>query len=233
LTPGNDADPLCLTPRERVVSRVLDNQRRGPSAFELSLERHRLAFLPGQNLVLHGPDATADREYTIASGRHDPALRVLCRLIPNGRLTTQLVKLPRGAALTWSGPYGSFTLRDPGRPLVFVGTGTGISPCRAFLRSFSQIDATVVHGVREESDLFYRREFAGYRYVPCVTRGRSSDVFRGRVTDWLKDAAFSPGAHFYLCGAFDMVHDVTSLLRERGVDPGRIFTEAYYYGQPE
>lgn len=220
-------------PRERVVSRVLEVRRLAPTAYELTMERHALPFLPGQNLVLHGRDATEDREYTIASGTDDPVLQILYRLIPNGGLTTRLAELRAGDPATWSGPYGSFTVRDAAHPVVFVATGTGISPCRAYLRSFPDLEATVVHGVREEDDLFYREEFARHRYVPCVTRPAGASVFRGRVTDWLRDASLALEAHYYLCGAFDMVHDVTALLRDRGIDAGCIFTEAYYYGQPE
>lgn len=220
-------------PRERVVSRVLGAHQLTSTAYELVLERQELAFLPGMNLILHGADATEDREYSIASGVGDPELRILYRRLSNGRLTSRLASLRPEDTAIWSGPYGTLTVRDPLRPLVYVATGTGISPCRSYVRSFPELDATILHGVREEEDLVYADEFARYTYVPCVTRPASGRHYRGRVTDWLAAHPLPEEAHYYLCGAFDMVHDVTSLLTGRGVDPGDIFTEAYYYGQPE
>ena len=129
------------------TSRVLANQAVSPTAFCLTLERTGLEFRAGELVSLHGRDRLDARDYTIASGERDPCLRVLVRLIPHGALTPQLAALRPGDPLELTGPYGTFTVRDPERPLVFVATGTGIAPALAFRRSHPDLNLTVLHGV--------------------------------------------------------------------------------------
>ncbi len=119
-------------------------------------------------------------------------------------------------------------MRDTARPAVFVATGTGVAPCRAFVRTHPGLDLTLVHGVRFAKNLYYREEWAPYAYHTCVS-GEDAQTFRGRVTELCRGLDFGPEAHFYLCGANEMIFDVHALLRDRGVDDSRIFTEAYYY----
>jgi ferredoxin--NADP+ reductase/benzoate/toluate 1,2-dioxygenase reductase subunit len=115
--------------------------------------------------------------------------------------------------------------------MVFVATGTGIAPCRSFVRSSPGLEATVIHGVRVAEDLFYRDAFAAVSYVPCVSRDTRAE-FHERVTDFIDTCRVPEQAHVYLCGAYAMIHDVTALLVRRGVAPEAIFTEPYYYATP-
>ena len=115
-------------------------------------------------------------------------------------------------------------------PFVFVATGTGIAPCRSFVRSHPGLELNVIHGVPERSALHYAGEFKSTDYLPCLSRETCPDGFRGRVTDYVRGRAFPQDAHFYLCGAFEMISEVSDLLEGRGVSPESIFTETYYYG---
>lgn len=221
--PTNSAPPV-----RRWKARILRHRAISPTAFELTLSRDGLAFQAGQLLTIHGRDVTEDRNYTIASGEHDDFLQVLYRHIPAGVLTPQLVPKRAGDELSISAPCGEFVLRDRARPIVFVATGTGIAPCRAYLRTHPDLNLTLLHGVRTAEDLFYREEFAGRPYFPCLTADDRLG-FKGRVTDFSRSIAFPPDAHFYLCGANEMFYEMRDLLAERGVSPSVLFTEAYYY----
>jgi ferredoxin--NADP+ reductase len=209
-------------------ARVLDARQLSPTGYELTFERHRMPFQAGRLITLHGPDVTQDRTYTVLSGEGDENLQILYRHIPTGKLTPHLIRLKAGDPIQFSGPYGEFVLRDPARPIVFVATGTGVAPCRSYIRTHPGLHLTLIHGIRWNADCFYRDEFARYRYVPCVT-GEAGPGYQGRVTDFFKTFAFEPDSHFYLCGANEMIFDMHTLLKERGVDDSRIFTEAYYY----
>lgn len=208
--------------------RVLGQRQLSPTAFELTLERDELTFRAGQLITIHGRDVTEDRQYSIASGEPDDTLQILYRLIPAGVLTPRLVELKIGNIIEISGPYGEFVLRDRSRPIVFIATGTGIAPCRSFVRSYPDLDLTVLHGVRTVDDLFYREEFSRYAYYPCVSADDRAP-FRGRVTDFSRGYRFPHGAHYYLCGANEMFYEMREILLARGVPPEAIFTEAYYY----
>lgn len=202
----------------------------GGGAYELVLKRHHITFAAGQLVTLHGRTVTEDRDYSIASGTPDEHLQILYRHIPNGRLTSHLVQRQAGDILDITGPYGRFVVRDPARPLVFVATGTGIAPCRSYVRSHAGLDLTVIHGVPDRDALHYAGEFGSTNYRPCLSRETCPDFFHGRVTEFVRSQSFPPEAHFYLCGAFEMICEVSEMLEERGCDPECIFTETYYFG---
>jgi len=213
---------------KRQRSRVVGLRKLSSTCYELTFERCGLDFAAGRLLTLHGPESTDDRSYTIASGEHDEHLQIIFRHIPAGRLTPRLAALKPGDELFFSGPFGEFTVRDPKAPLVFVATGTGVAPCRVYLRTFEGLNLTLIHGVRVAEDLLYRDIFAKARYFPCVTREEGTG-FHGRVTEFLKTFELPAGAHYHLCGANEMIFDTQVLLKNRGVDLANVHTEAYYY----
>jgi len=212
----------------RTSARVIEQTRLSETGYELVLERNSLAFDAGRLITLHGRDVTEDRSYTIASGEKDEHLHVLYRYVPTGVLTPQLIRLQTNDTIDLSGPYGQFVIRDTQRPLWFIATGTGIAPCRAYVRTHPNLDLTLIHGVRKEDDLFYRSEFERYAYHPCLT-SESGDFFHGRVTDFLAPRDLPREAQYYLCGAYEMIYDVQAMLLDKGIAPSQIFVEGYYY----
>ena len=213
---------------KRFRARVVRLQRLSSSGYELTFERNGLEFEAGRLVTIHGREPTEDRSYTIASGEEDEHVQILFRHIATGKLTPELINLRPGDFVEVSGPFGEFVVRDVAKPLVFVATGTGVAPCRAYIRTHRDLDLTLIHGTRIAEDLFYRGEFQTCRYFPCVSR-ENGIGFHGRVTEFMKDFAIDPEARFHLCGANEMIFDMQVLLRRRGVDESRIFTEAYYY----
>ncbi|MFO1492745.1 MAG: FAD-binding oxidoreductase [Kiritimatiellia bacterium] len=221
---------MSSTDLPRRTVRVLHNREVSPTARELRLERAGMEFRAGELVSLHGAGRFDSRDYSIASGTGDDWIDVLYRLVPHGVLTPQLLRLRAGDGVPVSGPCGAFTVRDPARPLVFIATGTGIAPCRAFLRSHPGLRLHVLHGVAEPCDLFYREEFepAAERYLPCCSRVEHGG-FQGRIPARLEGLELPADADFYLCGANEMIYEATDLLVDRGVDRARIFHEPYYY----
>ncbi len=212
----------------RFHTRVVAQHRLSETGYELILERDGLEFKAGRLIMIHGRNVTEDRSYTVASGENDEHLHVLYRYIPTGKLTPQLINLKPGNTLEVSGPYGEFIIRDPARPLLFIATGTGVAPCRAYIRTHRDLDLTLIHGARVLDDLFYRHEFAPYKYHPCITQ-ENGEAYRGRVTEFLKESKIDINSHAYLCGAYEMIYDVQDLLVERGMPAEHIFMEGYYY----
>ncbi len=217
-------------PRARTFeSRVIAHNRLSETGHELVLERNGLVFEPGMLLTVHGRDVTEDREYTITGGTQDKGITLLYRWIPTGRLTSQLVRLQAGNTVRWTAPHGAFTLRDSSRHVVFVATGTGIAPCRSYFRSHPELNLPVYHGVRRVDDLFYREELESADYRPCISGPRTRGLYAGRVTDRFRESEIDLRADYYLCGAYEMIFDVTNLLHQAAVPPSQIFTEPYYY----
>jgi len=215
----------------RRTTRILANQQISETAWELSFERNGLEFIAGECISLTGKDELDVRDYTIASGEQDDAIRVVYRMIEYGALTPQLVTWKAGDSVDYLGPYGTFTLRDPAAGILFIATGTGIAPARSFLRSHPELKMSLMHGARETQDLFYREEWSKLAYTPCVTQPDSSDqgLFRGRVTDRLREIEVPADTHVYLCGANEMIYEVQEILKERDFDLNQVFHEPYYY----
>lgn len=214
----------------KIATRVIAIRSLSQTGYELILERSGLTFTAGQLINLHGRHHLEDRSYTICSGERDEYLTILFRHIPSGVLTPQLVRLQPGDDMVISGPYGEFVLRDRSRPVMFFATGTGVAPARAYLRTFPDLHLTLFHGVRNPDDLFYRDEFPRIAYHPCVSRAAAAGgFFPGRVTELARQTEFAPDAHFYLCGANEMIYEMQEILESRGVPKTAIFTEAYYY----
>lgn len=215
---------------QKIKSRVIQIRQLSQTGYELLLERADLNFSAGQLINLHGRNHLEDRSYTICSGERDEHLTVLFRFIPTGILTPQLIDLRPGDDIFISGPYGEFIIRDRTRPMFFFATGTGIAPCRAYLRTDPHLHLSLFHGVRYPEDLFYRDEFSTITYRPCVSRATDAASYTpGRVTDLARAMNFPDGCHFYLCGANEMIYEMQELLATRGIPPSDIFTEAYYY----
>ena len=213
----------------RLESQVVANRPVSASAWEMTLERRGLAFQAGHEILVHGADHTEDRQYSIASGEGEEHLRILYRVIPEGAMTPRLAAMREGDPIAFTGPFGSFLIRDFLAPLVFIATGTGIAPALSFVRSHPGLNLTVLHGVREPEDLFFHGEFDPAGFHPCVSRAPRPTDFPGRVTACFRQRTFPSDAHFYLCGANDMILEMRRLLKGCGVEDARIFTEAYYF----
>lgn len=208
--------------------KILSHDPVGSDAWLLRLERPDWTWAAGQLVSLQGADPLDQRDYTIASGERDDTLDVIYRLIPHGILTPFLRGKQAGDRLTVQGPYGRFTLRDPSRPLLFCATGTGIAPCRAYVRSVPNLNLTLLHGVRSPTDLYFQSEWSGIRYLPCCSR-EPLDEKTERLTERLGTMALDPDTHVYLCGANEMIYEVQDLLAARGIPPEHMFQEPYYY----
>jgi len=145
-------------------------------------------------------------------------------------LTPQLIVLKPGDPISISGPYGEFVVRDPAKKILFFATGTGVAPCRAYARSYPGLDYTLIHGVRKAEDLFYRSEFSAAGYIPCISgEAAPAGMYSGRVTDAARSRNWPAEAHYYLCGANEMIYEMQEFLEAAGVPRTSIFTEAYYY----
>lgn len=200
----------------------------GRDAYVLKLERPEWNWRAGQLISLCGESPLDQRDYTIASGEQDGTLDVIYRLIPHGIVTPFLKTRKPGDRIPVQGPYGRFTLRDPDRPLLFCATGTGIAPCRAFVRTHASLSLTLLHGVRYPEDLYFREEFSRLDYHPFCSREPVNGT-RNRLTEALPDLPLPAKTQVYLCGANEMIYEAEEILMTRGIAKTDIFHEPYYY----
>ena len=203
-------------------------------------------FVPGQwvNLRVPGPEGAAPlvRAYSIASPpRADGTYDVAVTRVEGGPMSTWLHGLQPGASLVQSHAQGFFTLPMVQRPLLFVATGTGISPIRSMLLSpelTEDAPIALLFGNRTAADILYRDDFErlaatrkGFVFAPTLSRADAGWTGRtGYVQTHLREvvAALGGDCDAFVCGLQRMVGDVRNVLRkELGLERGRVHTERY------
>jgi ferredoxin--NADP+ reductase/benzoate/toluate 1,2-dioxygenase reductase subunit len=210
--------------------KIVETRSLTKDTFLLRFERKNMQFRPGQRIVVGLIGEMDQREYSVYSSQKDDFLEILVKEVPSGNLSAKLKQCKLGQMLHVNGPFGSFIIEEYDRfskKLVFIATGTGISPFHSFVRSYPGIDYLLIHGVRYKNEAYDRSEYEPERYVLC-TSSEITGNRKGRVTDYLKKYNTTSDRLFYLCGNGNMIYDAYQILRNKGVPAERIFSEIYF-----
>jgi len=238
-----------LSETTKLKARLLHSREIAPEVnhFEFEVEDgEEFHFTPGQFIsvveAVGGKPVT--RAYSIASPRDGNRFSLCLNRVPDGLVSNHLFQLKPGERIEISQPLGYFTLRHPGRRVVFVATGTGIAPFRSILLDHlprTQPQVNLLFGTRYDHAMLYRDEFEqlqqvypSFRFLPTVTRPTESWTGRtGRVQSHLDEALALrsndelPEIDVYICGLKEMVDDVRAELKKRGFDRKQIIYEKY------
>lgn len=216
---------------EKIQSKVIEIRNITESTYILRLERNGFEFKAGQYLVLSVPDEKKAREYSIYSSEQDDFIELLIKEVNPGELSRELKYLKVGTKVQIGGPFGYFILKDEviqkKQPVIFVATGTGISPFHSIILSNTELDYKILHGVRYKFEAYEKEHYEAGRFQLCSS-AENGIGFKGRVTDFLANQEVNHEALYYLCGNSAMVDDVTDLLEERGLPPENIKTEVFF-----
>src|SRR5206468_931074 len=98
------------------------------------------------------------RSYSFSNAPHEERLTFLVKLTPGGAMSDYLTQRAAiGDTITFTGPHGSFFLRDAQRPVLMLAGGTGLAPILSMLRALraggSQCKAHLIYGVSTDEDL--------------------------------------------------------------------------------
>lgn len=205
-----------------------------------------IEFVAGQYANFHlGPNGDLQRSYSMAAAPSPSGdLTIAVTRVEGGPGSLAMHALELGARVPVDGPWGLFSLeRVPAEaPLLFVATGTGLTPIRAMieteLASGGSRAVRLVFGCRREVDRLYAEDLdawsashARFSWTTAVSRPTEGSV-RARVQDHLPavlDALSEHGEpHVLVCGLRAMVEDVRALLKEAyGIGRERIHTERF------
>lgn len=179
-----------------------------------------LYYHAGQFINLRRPDGLT-RAYSLASvPRLDPLLELHVRRMPRGAMSGWLCDEARpGDAVDIQGPNGAcfYLPGRPDRPLLLIGTGTGLAPLvgvvRDALADGHRGPVALYHGSRDAAGLYLRdvmtdlaARHANLRYVPCLSGPDAGSARAGRADDAaLADHAKLDGYGVYVCGVPAMV----------------------------
>jgi NAD(P)H-flavin reductase len=198
--------------------------------FVIRLERNNLQFQTGQFVLLNIKGLIDQREYSIYSGENEEFIEVLVREINGGKISGRLKQLKEGQEIGVDGAFGFFRF-DPiqfsSKKFLFVATGTGISPFHSFVKTYPDLNYSLVHGVRYGNEAYDHADFEKDKVVLCTT-GDESGNYIGRVTDYLRDKTVDADTNCFLCGNSEMISELFDLLLEKGVPVSNIYTEVYF-----
>lgn len=219
-----ELETLNNKPRVHSVKHLTD------STYILRFDRNGMDFLPGQHLTLGLENDKQLREYSIYSPNNVDYLEVLVKEVEEGHVSKRLKKLNPGDPVNVEGPFGFFTLDEKKKYThkhLFIASGTGIAPFHSIVNSIDNLDYTILHGIRHAEEQYAREEYPQNHYISCTSRD-SHGSFNGRVTDYLKQNNIDSNTLIYLCGNYEMIHEVYDILTSKGLSPDNIRTEVYF-----
>ncbi|RKQ58021.1 benzoate/toluate 1,2-dioxygenase reductase subunit [Vogesella indigofera] len=199
-----------------------------------------LGFLPGQYVKVNIPGSELSRAYSFSSPPGAAQAAFVVRNVPGGRMSHFLSHDARpGQRISFSGPYGSFYLREVVRPVLFLAGGTGIAPFLSMLavlaESGSPQPLRMVFGVTNDVDLVALEQLEAahvrlpqFEYRSCVASADSEHPRKGYVTGHIDPAWLNGGdVDIYLCGPVAMVDAVRQWLADSGISPANFYYEKF------
>lgn len=231
---------------------VVELQRLSSTVVRIGVKipnRAQLAFLPGQYVNIAVPGAGVTRSYSFSNAPHEELLTFLVKLTPGGAMSDYLAnRAIVGDNITFTGPHGSFFLRESNRPVLLLAGGTGLAPILSMLRKLrddgSQRRAHLIYGVSTDDDLVELETVAsvadglvGFSWDYCVADPASSAENKGPHKAYVMglispEHLYDGDAAIYLCGPPQMVEAVRHHLGNAGIEPVGFYYEKFGLAKP-
>ncbi len=239
---GNPSNPPAAPPAPRTVynariERIFHHNAVTRSLFLRVMGAQRPAFVPGQFISIAIPlgDETRSRAYSIASSPDDPGPLEICfNDVPGGSGARWLFERGLGDSLSFTGPFGTFTLAGATDcEMVFIAAdGTCIAPIRPMIRRVIETPAHprlfLLYAAATADHVLYRSEFESWmRRDPgfafetlTLGAGASESAILERLHQeaerrWVNGDA-RRDRQFWICGVGKQVLSLRDLFRGSG-----------------
>jgi len=229
---SSDTFPATLTSIHQMTPRV--------KQYLLRVEGHTFSYQPGQHITItfEQDGETVQRPYTPVNLPGTDTLALAIKRYDDGTASVWMDEREMGDTIAIAEPGGNLHLRDPNRDVVFLSTGTGITPMMAMLKQYLDEgtgQVAFLYGERTQEDLMFREtldHLSADHPNLTVLYSLSHEEWDGPTgfvqnhLDEALDGDFND-PHYYICGVPPMVVDTEETLAERGVSEDRIFTEGW------
>ena len=227
------ASTACNTRQESYSTEIVEVRKLSDSTFSLVLRGEGvkdLVFLPGQYANLGVPgEGERQRAYSFSALQAgSDTVSFLIRNVPGGLMSGFLSQRAQpGAAMSMTGPFGSFYLRAIQRPVLMLAGGTGLAPFLAMLDKIVTAGGSphpihLIYGVNTDRDVVetekleaFTRLIPNFSFAVCVVDANSERPRKGYVTHHIEPSHLNGGdVDIYLCGPPPMVEAVAQYLRD-------------------
>ena len=199
--------------------------------------RANFNFLEGQYLdVIQN---TIRRSYSIASTSSQKEISLLIKRFKNGKMSDYWFNQAQENDLVRiEGPKGTFFLRDDSKPLLFLGTGTGIAPIISILNSLDenpdyqqQHPITVYWGNRYPEEFVWQPEFKKINVEFIKVCSKPSQDWTGN-NGYVQNIAIQKQPDLvdcavYACGSNAMIQSAKQLFTEAGMPENQFYSDAF------
>ena len=240
-------------PVVKMPTRLTSLTRLAPDVMVLRLQlpaTNNFGFRAGQYLEFVLKDGQR-RSYSMANAPHavkeagPQGIELHIRHMPGGVFTDHVFGAMKDKEiLRVEGPFGTFFLRDDSaRPLILLGSGTGLAPLKAIIEDMRHKGlarpTALYWGCRSKADLYLHdwalqqaAELPWLTYVPVLSEAQAADHWDGRtglvhqavLADWPDLSAHE----VYACGAPIMVQSARrDFIAQAGLPEEHFYADAF------
>lgn len=167
--------------------------------------------------------------------------------LPPGIMSSYIFSLQPGDAVTISGPYGEFFVRDTPAEKIYIGGGAGMAPLRShifqMLKTLQRGEKiSYWYGARSLREAFYveefvqlAREFPNFTWHLALSEPLPEDNWTGHVgfihqvlhDEYLANHRAPEDCEYFMCGPPMMTTAVLNLLDSLGVERESIYFDDF------
>ena len=195
--------------------------------FILSKQKN-YTFRPGQFCWLSlEEEGELNLPMAIASGQLEKELRITMKNW--GENTQKFFNLKKGNQIFLSDAMGTYIPFNNfvGTPFYLIAGGTGIAPIRSVLNSIKnkklKSKTQLFYGVKTPDDFIYEADFEHWQIHTIVEEGDDEGNEVGFVTKLLSSDLDTINGICFVCGPYQMLQNVISLLQELGFTKDQIY----------
>lgn len=167
--------------------------------------------------------------------------------VPAGKMSSYIFNLKAGDAVTISGPFGEFFVKETDAEMVFIGGGAGMAPMRSHI--FDQLKSKKTtrkmsfwYGARSTREVFYQADFDAlaaendnFVWHVALSEPLPEDNWTGYTgfihnviyENYLKNHKAPEDCEYYMCGPPIMNSSVIKMLESLGVEPENILLDDF------
>jgi NAD(P)H-flavin reductase len=199
----------------------------------------RVRFKAGQYVSILWGDGR-NRDFSMANPpRESDGIQIHVRLVKDGGFTTHVFEAMKvGDQLDVEMPFGSFTLRESDKPILFVAGGTGFAPIHSMIEDMAingiERDMTLYWGARQRSGLYsdmperWAAANPRFKYIPVISDAVEPGMRQGLVHQAvLEDHPSLADFQAYVCGVPALCRAARKDFRAAGLPVREFFIDTF------